>query len=116
MLIEPTTNVELAREWQVTSTAKTHVTTATSALLPFGSSFVFTPPEITFQPFQMKIDAINLIMQMGGGNVSDLPSANVVSATVQSILGDPPANGEKPNIGLQVIKDTTNIVQVELLV
>ena len=62
----------------------------------------------------MKIDAINLINQMGGGNVSDLPSADVISATVQSILGEPPANGEKANIGLEIIKSTTNILQVAI--
>jgi hypothetical protein len=65
--------------------------------------------------FQMKIDAIAMINQMGGGNVSDLPSADVISATVQSILGEPPANGDKPSIGLEIIKSTTNIIQVELL-
>ena len=62
----------------------------------------------------MKIDAINLINQMGGGNVSDLPSADVISDTVQSILGEPPANGEKANIGLEIIKSTTNILQVAI--
>ncbi len=65
--------------------------------------------------FQMKIDAIAMINQMGGGNVSDLPSADVISATVQSILGEPPANGDKPSIGLEIIKSTTNIIQVEEL-
>jgi hypothetical protein len=62
--------------------------------------------------FQLKIDAMNLILQMGGGNVTDLPSADVISATVQAILGDPPANGEKPNIGLEIIKSSTNVLQV----
>ena len=60
----------------------------------------------------MKIDAIALILKMGGGNVSDLPSADAISATVQSILGEPPPSGEKPNIGLEIIKSTTNIIQV----
>ena len=60
----------------------------------------------------MKMDAINLIIKMGGGNVTDLPTADVISTTVQSILGDPPTNGEKPNVGLQVIKSTTDIIQV----
>jgi hypothetical protein len=55
---------------------------------------------------------MNLILQMGGGNVTDLPSADVISATVQAILGDPPANGEKPNIGLEIIKSSTNVLQV----
>ena len=60
----------------------------------------------------MKIDAMALIVKMGGGNVSDLPSADAISATVQSILGEPPANGEKPNIGLEIIKSSTTVIQV----
>ena len=55
---------------------------------------------------------MNLIMKMGGGNVTDLPSADVISATVQAILGDPPTNGEKPNIGLEIIKSSTSVLQV----
>jgi hypothetical protein len=56
---------------------------------------------------------MNLILKMGGGNVTDLPSADVISATVQAILGDPPAYGEKPNVGLEIIKSSTNVLQVQ---
>ena len=37
---------------------------------------------------QSKIDSMNYILKIGGGNVTDLDSASIVAQTVQSIVGD----------------------------
>ena len=78
-------------------------------------SIPLTPEEQEFQKAvvkgQLKVDALDLITKSGGGMVNDMPSAEIVAKTVEAIIGEPPAEGEKSDIGLEATKTATNVLQ-----
>ena len=78
-------------------------------------SIPLTPEEQEFQKAavkgQLKVDALDLITKSGGGTVNDMPSAEIVAKTVEAIIGEPPAEGEKSDIGLEATKTATNVLQ-----
>ena len=58
----------------------------------------------------MKVNQITAVLETGGGKVTDLASAEIMSKTVESIIGKPAEEGEKSALGQEILKKTTAIL------
>ena len=58
----------------------------------------------------MKVDQITAVLETGGGKVTDLASAEIMSTTIESIIGKPAQEGEKSSLGQEILKKTTSVL------
>ena len=58
----------------------------------------------------MKVNQISAVLSTGGGKVTDLAGAEIMSSTLQSIIGEPAKDGEKTALGQEILKKTTTIL------
>ena len=58
----------------------------------------------------MKVNQISAVLATGGGKVTDLAGAEIMSKTIESIIGKPAQDGEKSALGQEVLKKTTTIL------
>ena len=68
--------------------------------------------QLAIQKGQLKVDAMDLILEFGGGVTTELATAEILSTTVEAIVGEPPVDGEKGNVGLELIPKATGVIEV----
>ena len=60
---------------------------------------------------QMKVDSLKLLNSSSAAKVSDLPTATVVAKTLEDIVGEPPLQDEKSQLGIEAMKSATDLVE-----
>ena len=58
----------------------------------------------------IKVDQISAVQETGGGKVNDIAGAEVMSKTIETIIGKPAQEGEKSALGQEVVKRTTSLL------
>ena len=58
----------------------------------------------------MKVDQITAILDTGGGKVTDLADAEIMSKTIEAIIGRPPQGEEKSLIGQETLDKATTVL------
>ena len=59
----------------------------------------------------LKVNSLNLITDSGGGLTTDMPTTEIVAKTIEAIIGEPPVEGEKSDVGLEATKAATQVLQ-----
>ena len=59
----------------------------------------------------IKVDQISAVQETGGGKVNDIAGAEVMSKTIETIIGKPAQEGEKSALGQEVVKRTTSVLE-----
>ena len=59
----------------------------------------------------MKVDQITAVLETGGGKVTNIAGAEIMSKTIESIVGKPAQEGEKTALGQEILKKTTAILE-----
>ena len=84
-------------------------------LVNLGDDDILTDAEKEFNKAaakgQLKVNSLDLITQSGGGLTTDLPTAEIIAQTIESIIGEPPLDNEKSDVGLEATKSATDLLQ-----
>ena len=59
----------------------------------------------------IKVDQITAVLETGGGKVTDVAGAEIMSKTIETIIGKPAEKGEKTALGQEVVKKATSILE-----
>ena len=60
---------------------------------------------------QIKIDSLNMLSSTGAAITTDLPTAEIVAKTVETLIGEPALPGEKGDIGLEATQSAADVLQ-----
>ena len=60
---------------------------------------------------QLKVDSLNLLNSSGAAYAKDVPTAEIVAKTLESLIGEPPIEGEKGDIGLEATQAAAVLLQ-----
>ena len=59
----------------------------------------------------LKVDQIAALLDIGGGTVTDLAGAEIMSKTIEAIIGKPAEGEEKSTLGQEILRKTTRVLE-----
>ena len=60
---------------------------------------------------QLKVDSLNLLNSSGAAVAPDVGTAEIVAKTIEALIGEPPNEGEKGDIGLEATQSAAALLQ-----